>query len=131
MRNAITAVLIMNLKALKKIEIQDVKTSKMFENLNEFLNQLMPNPFIAGNLIETVKNPQGKEIPIVLTTSTTLVPHGLGQEYTGFYVTYQNAGQTVFIDDTLTNTGAGQLNSSTKYIPLKATGTVTVKLWVF
>jgi len=121
----------MNLKALKKHEIEDIKVSKMFENLNEFLNQLMPNPFISGNAVNSARDSQGKEIPLVLTTSTTLVPHGLGIEYTGFYVTYLNAGQTVYIDDTLTNTGPGQLNSSTKYIPLKATGTVTVKLWVF
>jgi hypothetical protein len=123
--------LIMNLKALKKIEIEDVKTARMFENLNEFLNQLMPNQFISGNAVNTIRNNLGKEIPIVLSSTTTLVPHGLGVEYTGFYVTYSNAGQTVYVDDTLTNTGPGQLNSSTKFIPLKATGTVTVKLWVF
>jgi len=99
----------MNLKAFKKIEIEDYKTSKMFENVNEFLNQLMPNPFMIGNVIDVT----------VLTTATQIT-HGLGQVPIGFMLLDITANATVW-----------RVSSTDKFITLQASASCPVKIWVF
>lgn len=61
---------------------------------------------------------------IQLGTNTTNVPHRLGRPYRGFFVVDKTAAVDVYRDTGVTT----QLND---IIPLKATGTCTVSLWVF
>lgn len=99
----------MNLKALKKHEVEDVKVSKMFENINEFLNQLMPSSFLIGSTLQAT----------ILTTNTKIA-HGLGATPQGFV-----------IQDITADARVWRVSWDDKFITLKASAAVPVKLLVF
>lgn len=71
-------------------------------------------PLINGVLVEN----------IVLTTTTTRVSHSLNRSYNGYIIVKMNADARVWVDTTTTA-------DSDKFIPLKASASVTVSLWVF
>lgn len=103
----------MALKDLKIVEVNDVNLSKLQENVRLFLEQLDYN-LLSGNLTED----------IVISTTTTLVPHKLDRKFMGFIITDQNADARIWRDTT-------SQADKTKFIPLIASSTVTIKMWVF
>lgn len=110
----------MSLKDFKKIDFPDTDLSKLQENIRQFVSQLDYN-LLSGNLLETKLNSQD---PIVIGTSTTLVSHGLGRAFRGYILTDIQGDARVWRDATVTT-------NLDKFIPLKASSSVTVKLWVF
>jgi hypothetical protein len=110
----------MSLKDFKKLDFTDQDLSRLQENIKQFVSQLDYN-FLSGNLLETKLNSQD---PIVIGTSTTLVSHGLGRAFRGFVITDLQGDARVWRDTTVTQ-------NLDKFIPLRASSTVTVKLWVF
>ena len=66
----------------------------------------------------------GTPVTVDLTTTTTAVPHQLGRPYRGFIVIDKTATCDVWRDKTYTSQPA-------TVIPLQASASVTVTLWVF
>jgi hypothetical protein len=71
-------------------------------------------PILNGRLVED----------LALSTSTTMLEHGLGRRPLGFIVVRSSAAQTVYVyeaDNTIPD----------RTLPLRAGGSVTCSLWVF
>jgi hypothetical protein len=110
----------MALKEFKRIDFEDESLRKIQENIKQFFDQLDYN-ILSGNLLETKIN---SSEPIVIGTSTTLVSHGLGRAFTGYIITDIQGDARVWRDATVTT-------NLDKFLPLRASSSVTVKLWVF
>lgn len=111
----------MALKQFKTLELKDRETTKLQENIGEFLDRL-PKNLLDGVLLNKTlgSNPQD----IVIGTTRTLVSHGLGRDYQGFIITDQTGNANVWRDSSYNE-------SKDKFIPLIASSVVTVKIWVF
>jgi hypothetical protein len=124
----------------KRIFCSDRDLNRVQENMAEFARQFK-NPFLAGILIDSMvdEDPQsanfGKSVPITLSTTTKKVQHLLGREPQGYVVVSQNAAVSVYKVDYAATTNSAEIAANKvdalKYINLKASGNVTVKLWVF
>lgn len=88
---------------------------------------------IANHLFDTARTvnqmsatlPGGRLVTgVALTTTTALVKHGLGKKFTGWLVVDSTANAVVYRDTTSTA-------DNKVHIPLKASATTTVSLWVF
>lgn len=111
----------MALKEFKRIELIDTKLNKFQENVSEFVSQINPILLSGNLLLKTIgDNPQ----EITIATTRTLVSHGLGRSYQGFIIVDRTGNATVWRDTTYTE-------NKDKFIPLIASSSVTVKLWVF
>ena len=99
----------MKLKPLKTIQQLDYSTSRIQGYLQEFLAQLMPNPFITGIILDVS----------ILTTDTPL-NHGLQTEPSGWFIIDKNANANVW-----------KISQSDKQLVLRASAAVTVRIWVF
>ena len=105
----------MALKALKRINIRDLETNMLQENVAVFLDQIVVNPRLDGILIEDVQLTSG---------STTTVNHGLGRKIRGWEIVYKNANADIWAADanqTLPN----------RQLVLSCSATAKVNLWVF
>lgn len=111
----------MALKDFKRLDFSDANLNKIQENISLFIDQLDFN-LLSGNLLEQTQGADPQDI--VIGTSTTLVSHGLGRSYRGFMVVDQTGNATIWRDSTYT------VNKD-KFIPLIASSSVTVKLWVY
>lgn len=111
--------------AIKDFQILDSPEKdlvKVQQNLTKYFNQLNQT-VLDGRFLETI-NQSGREIDITIGTSTTLVPHGLGRKLQGWSVFDIHGSATVWRD---TTSGS----DPSKFLALKASGSVTIKLWVF
>lgn len=96
----------------RKIKTTDLKLDQVQTNIAITAESLKNNPLLYGNLIENID----------LSTTAINIPHKLGRLYKGWIITAQNAAETIYSDSTYL---------PTQYLNLKATGSVTVSLWVF
>lgn len=101
------------LKAFKRIDFKDRLLFQFQENVGQFLGQLN-GKILGGNEVKDV----------VIGTSTTLVPHELARSYQGWHLLDIQGDARVWRDTTSTA-------DNTKFLPLKASASVTVSLWVF
>lgn len=111
----------MALKEFKRIDSKDSVITKLQENIYAFLKQLNP---ITLNGLFLDKTIGVDPIDITIGTSTTLVSHGLGRAYQGWHLADLQGDARVWRDTTSTA-------DETIYLPLRASTSVTVKLWVF
>lgn len=103
----------MSLKELRRINVKDQELSQVQDNLTDFSRQF--NKTILDGLIMT---------DVSLTTSVANLVHGLGRKYQGWHLIDIQGDARVWRDTTSTA-------DTTKYLPLKASASVTVSLWVF
>lgn len=103
----------MALKELKRFNSEDKYLNDIQANVREFTNQLNKKT-LDGNFLES----------ITIGTSTTLVPHALARSYLGWSIADLQGDARVWRDTTSTA-------DTTKFIPLKASSSVIVNLWVF
>lgn len=101
------------LKAFKKIDFRDRSLFQFQENVAQYLGQLN-GKLLGGNEVKDV----------VIGTSTTLVPHELTRAFQGWHLVDIQGDARVWRDTTSTA-------DKTKFLPLKASASVTVSLWVF
>ena len=85
------------------------------EHIEEVINPLTNSLIVDGIIVEDV----------VLNSSTfTDIEHKLGRKPRGYIVIRKSAAQTVFED-------AGDYGNRKLFLKLKASGAVTVNLWIF
>lgn len=108
----------MALKEFKYIQSTSPEVNKVQDNLRNYLLQLNKLT-LSGNLLDKTG-----EDPIVIGTTTTLVPHGLGRRIMGWHLVDIQGDARVWRDDTSTA-------NEELFLPLKASASVTIKLWVF
>ena len=99
----------MRLKPLKTMTGLDYIKSKMTSFNQEFIDQLMKNPFIKGNMIE-----------VNVSTTATAFNHGLGVTPEGWIVVDRNADVRVW-----------RTAWNDKTITLDASGSASIKVWVY
>lgn len=108
----------MALKEFKKIESSNSELTKIQENIKSFTSQLN-KAVLSGLVIENVS----------IGTATTMVPHGLARDYQGWQLLDVQGDARVWRDATVD--ASLPQNGKDKFLPLKASVAVTVKLWVF
>lgn len=113
----------MALKDFKRVDIKERILAQFQENIHLYLNQLN-NKVLGGTFLSQIKNSEGKLVSIVIDTTTTLIPHGLSRQYQGWHLLDIQGDARVWRDTSSTSDG-------TKFLPLKASASVTVSLWVF
>ena len=99
----------MELKPLKKITVSDYNLQKIQGYSRDFSDQLLPNPFIVGVILD-----------ISLTTTATAFNHGLQQTPSGWIILDKDSNADVWRTDWDERT-----------ITLDASASTTIKLWVF
>lgn len=99
----------MKLKAFKTIQDVEYLLSKLQGHIVEFTNQLTMNPFLSGTIVEST----------IGVTDTTL-SHGLKAEPTGWIILDKDANSNIW-----------KVSQNSKEIVLKASASVTCKVWVF
>lgn len=99
----------MKLKPLKKLTGLDYVTGKLFGFVDEFLTQLMPNQFLYG-----------VELSVDVSTTATAFNHTLGVTPQGWIILDIAANITVW-----------RTGWTDKTITLDASGSGTIKIWVF
>lgn len=113
----------MALREFKKIDSDQRELIKIQDNVKEFLNRLNPVT-LDGIFLEQVQNSSGQLVDITIGTSTTLVPHGLGRAFQGWHLMDIRGDARVWRDATVTT-------NLDLFLPLRASASVVVKLWVF
>jgi hypothetical protein len=93
-------------------KVTDNDPNRIQANIKEFADSVVSLPILSGNLLED----------IVLSSTQTLVPHKLGREIRGYMIVAKNANIDVWRSAT---------TLPKQFLPLTASGTVTVSLWVF
>ena len=101
------------LSNFKTIKSEDADTMSLQGNVREYVNQLN-NVILSGRIVSSV----------VIGTSTTLVPHELARSYQGWHLVDLQGDARVWRDATSTA-------DTTRFLPLRASSSVTVSLWVF
>lgn len=97
------------------INTKDYELGKVQDLLAQFFRRLFVDvPILDGALIENV----------AITSSDTIVPHGLRRAFRGYFIVGKNAAEHVFTSSTVNNRPQDQ-------IILKASGAVTASLYVF
>ena len=108
------------MKKFKKLTIPaDFPMARVFNNAQDHVESVMDpvlnSAIIDGVIIEDVD---------LVSGSFTSVEHKLGRKPRGYLVIRKSAAETVYED-------AGDYDNRKLFIKLKASGTVTVNLWVF
>jgi hypothetical protein len=112
----------MSLKDLPQLKMESAETQNLQDNVFKYVKQL--NPIVLdGILLEKITS-GGNQIDITIGTATTLVPHGLGRKIQGWQVVDTLADARIWRDSTSTADLA-------RFLPLRASASVTIKLWVF
>jgi hypothetical protein len=108
------------LKKFKKLFIPaDFPMSRVFNTAQDYVEEVL-NPILNAAIIDGVIL---KDIDLV-SGSFTSVEHKLGRKPRGYLVIRKSAAETVYED-------AGDYDSRKLFLKLKASGSVTVNLWVF
>lgn len=103
----------MALKDLKLLDLGDRGSNKLQENVRNFVRQFNKATSDGAILSE-----------ITVNTTQTLVSHGLGRAFQGWHIVDIEGDARVWRDTSYT------LNKD-KYLPLKASASVRVKIWVY
>lgn len=98
---------------LKRFDLGDKGANKLQENIRNFVRQF-----------DKVTNDGALLSDITIGTSQTLVSHGLGRNFQGWYIVDIEGDARVWRDTTYSS-------NKDKYLPLKASASVRVKIWVF
>lgn len=96
-----------------RIRTENKELIALQNSLARIFNELLKPEVLAGRLITGVS----------LSTETTTVSHGLGRELRGWHVVDKNDDESIW-----------RVNATTRparELQLKASGTVSVNLWVF
>lgn len=101
----------MGLRNFQPFDVKDQNAQYNFTELRDLLEQLNICPLVQGNLLENIS----------LGTADTDVKHKLGRNLVGWIIIKINANETVWESGAVDN----------KFLPLQASGDVTVTLWVF
>ncbi len=99
------------MRSFRRVYPADRQLKQLEDNAAEAFGALQVLPLLDGRLVADVD----------LTTSSLRVEHGLGRTARGYIVVRSDAAQTVY------ETAAPDAS----YVYLRASGTVTVSLWVF
>jgi glutamine cyclotransferase len=100
----------MTLRAFKESSPSDPQTSRLQENIKQFIGQLNKSIFIDGNLVENV----------TVATTDTKIEHKLGRVPKGFIVT-----------DLAANTNIWRISYDSRFITLRAGTSTSISFWVF
>jgi hypothetical protein len=100
----------MVLKPLKKLTGLELSLSKTVQYVEEWVSQIIPNPFISGVSIDIELD----------GTNVSEVSHGLGQVPTGWILTDKNSDCRVW-----------RTSWSNKTITFDSSAATTIKVWVF
>ena len=87
--------------------------------VENYVEQLTPKLFLDHVILQGTNN-----AGIGLSATVTNVEHGLGRSYIGWLVVDSDANETIYRDSSSTL-------SKAQFLPLLASGAVTVKLLVF
>lgn len=101
-------------KSFRKVVGQDRELNQVQSNVAQAVSEFIKSPLLDGRLIEDLS----------LTTSSTRIEHKLGRVPRGYLIVKRNANAQVY--DTLSSEGSPEL-----FLPLTASGNVTVSLWIF
>jgi len=104
----------MSRPSFTEVQSKDDSVNRIQKNIKAALNPVLDLPFSAGV----------HKTRVALTTSDTLVDHGLGRNMVGYFVTKQDADTSVFVSST-TN------DFPDRQVILKAGATTTVDLFFF
>lgn len=97
----------------KKLQTNTAQLNRIQDNIDMFSQSLVNLPILRdGVLIEG----------LILSTTETKIPHKLGREYIGYLILKQNAAEVAYISST---------DLPGLFLNMKASGTMTVTLWVF
>lgn len=108
------------MKKFKKLFIPaDFPMSRVFNNAQDHIESVI-NPVLNSAIIDGVIL---EDIDLV-SGSFTDVEHKLGRKPRGYLVIRKSAAETVYED-------AGDYDNRKLFIKLRASGSVTVNLWVF
>lgn len=103
----------MALKAFKKIDFKDKDSSRLQENIQSYLSQF--NDVTLDGVVLT---------NVTVGTAITNIPHTLGREFQGWHLLDIQGDARVWRD-------TGSNSDSNKFLPLKASASVVVSLWVY
>jgi len=108
------------LKKFKKLIVSpDFPMSRVFNNAQDHIESVI-NPILASAIIDGVIL---EDIDLV-SGSFTSIEHKLGRKPRGYLVIRKSAAQTVYEE-------AGDYDNRKLFMKLRASGSVTVNLWVF
>ena len=85
------------------------------DHIESVINPVLDSAIIDGVILEDID---------LVSTGFTSVEHKLGRKPRGYLVIRKSAAQTVYED-------VGDYDNRKLFIKLRASGTVTVNLWVF
>ena len=85
------------------------------DNIESVINPVLNSAIIDGVILEDID---------LVSTGFTSVEHKLGRKPRGYLVIRKSAAQTVYED-------VGDYDNRKLFIKLRASGSVTVNLWVF
>lgn len=104
----------MALKDFRYHQTSDTDLNKVQDNLGTFLNQL-DRRLLSGLILEKAE---------LKSAHTVNVPHMLGRAYQGWIILDQDGSAIIWRD-------AGSIADKTRFLPLKSSADVNVKIWVF
>jgi hypothetical protein len=108
------------LKKFKKLFIPaDFPMARVFNNAQDHVESVI-NPVLAAAIIDGIIL---EDIDLV-SGSFTSIEHKLGRKPRGYLVIRKSAAQTVYEE-------VGDYDSRKLFLKLRASGSVTVNLWVF
>lgn len=103
----------MDIKSFRKPEQVGQDAQVLASSVDEYLQQLAPNPFLTGQLIKR----------LTLSTTPIQVPHKLNTAPRGWFLVRTDANQTVY--------EASSTPFTNRFIHLVASGDCVVDLWIF
>ena len=104
----------MSRPSFTEIQAKEDSVNRLQKNIKTAINPVLALPFSAGV----------HKKDVAITTSDTLVNHGLDRQMVGYFVTKQNADTNIFVSTT-TNT------LPNRQVILKAGSSVTADLFFF
>ena len=104
----------MALRKYERVQSQDSTINRIQDRLESAFVPIFGSLVVDGILLEDLS----------LSTATLEIPHGLGRPYRGYFVADLNADARVYRD-------TSSASNPSQFLPLKASGAVTAKVWVF
>ena len=104
----------MTLRKYERVQSQDSTINRIQDRLESAFVPIFGSLVVDGIILEDLS----------LSTANLEIPHGLGRRYRGYLVADLSADARVYRDTSSTS-------DSSQFLPLKASGAVTAKVWVF
>jgi len=112
----------MSLKDFHRFDTEDKEMVTVQNNIKSFVTQLN---FIKldGRIIDSLPV-NGRQVEVTVLSTVTLIPHGLGRKFQGWHlVDIQGDARVWRVASSTANTAL--------FLPLIASASVVVKLWVY